>query len=80
MSMQVEYTFNILHLIPKTGLWKYGVRNAGHSVLGYTLKVVLTLEAPGTLGARRASKSGWVQAGPDQGVGQQLLALCHLVH
>lgn len=56
------------------------MRNAGHSVLGYTLKVVLTLEAPGTLGARRASKSGWVQAGPDQGVGQQLLALCHLVH
>ena len=57
MSMQVEYTFNILHLIPKTGLWKYGVRNAGHSMLGYMLKVVLTLEAPGALGARCAGES-----------------------
>jgi len=55
--------------------------HAGHSMLGYMLMVVLTLEAPETLACpRRAGKSGWVQAGPNQGVGQQLLALRHLVH
>jgi hypothetical protein len=49
-------------------------------MLGYMLLVVLTLEAPGALGARRAGKSSRVQASPNQGVGQQLLALRHLVH